>query len=121
MSAPTCPEHGLIAILVPDSTIYGGTSYGGKVWKCPEPTCDRYVGAHAKGHKPKGTLADKALRALRIKAHEEFDRWWKETGLSRKDGYQALADRLGVEEAHIGEMDAQECGRVIAMFQEPRL
>ena len=111
--APMCPDDGATAVLRDDAVVYGRSF--GRVWICPTPGCRRYVGAHPDG-RPKGTLADNATRRARRAAHEVFDDWWKRQGIPRGRAYRELASRMGVEIAHIGEMDVRDCERVMALF-----
>lgn len=104
------------AVLVSDVEVYGRPGFGGRVWKCPTTTCDQYVGAHRTNGAPKGTLAGPALRAARIRAHAAFDGWWKAAGIRRRAAYAVLSDRMGVAEAHIGNMTIDECEFVVDSF-----
>ena len=38
--------------------------------------------------------------------------------MTRKRAYKRLAERLGVEEVHIGEADIEMCKRIIAVSEE---
>lgn len=116
MTAPICPADGATAVLRDDAILYGRSF--GRVWLCPTLGCGRYVGAHPDG-RPKGTLADEATRKARIAAHAAFDGWWRRERVSRSAAYRVLAERLGVTVAHIGEMDADACARVIRVFSDP--
>lgn len=115
---PTCPTHGVDGVLVDDAVVYG-RSYGW-IWKCPVDGCDKRVGAHKDTRKPKGTMVGDDLRQWRIRAHAAFDGWWKRHGHKRNHAYRVLAQELGLSEAHIGEMDAAGCQRVIDLFPESR-
>lgn len=73
-----CPTCKVKALLVDDSFVYRGKSYGSKMYVCPNfPTCDTYVGVHKGTETPKGTMANRQLRAARMKAHEKFDPLWE--------------------------------------------
>lgn len=111
--APVCPSCGATARYVDSVAVYG-VSYG-MMWLCPTATCDSYVGAHADG-RPKGTLANRPLRDARIAAHAAFDGWWKACHVSRTKAYRTLSVAMGVDEAHIGQMNEEECSRVAAIF-----
>ena len=59
----------------------------------------------------KSIPASPLIRAYRIKAHESFDRLWKDEGpFTRGEAYAWLAGRLNIphEGAHIGLMVTQE-------------
>lgn len=53
------------------SKLFYGNDYGINIYVCYP--CDAYVGTHGKGKTPKGTLANKQLRSLRMIAHSIFD------------------------------------------------
>lgn len=116
--APICPSCGGVARYVDSVAVYG-VSYG-MMWLCPTATCDSYVGAHADG-RPKGTLANRPLRNARIAAHAAFDGWWKADHISRTKAYKALALVMHLREAHIGEMDEDQCRRVVGIFAGTRM
>jgi hypothetical protein len=113
VTAPICPDHGLPTVLVDDAAVYGRTY--GRVWMCQTNGCTWRVGAHPNGL-PKGTLANEAMRKARRRAHDAFDGWWKREGLKRGRAYRELADRMGVQVAHIGEMDESQCAQVVELF-----
>lgn len=116
VTPPICPDCGTAAELIDSALVYG-TSYG-PMWRCPRLGCDVYVGTHPDG-RPLGTLAGPRLRKARIAAHAAFDRLWKKQGMPRRQAYRVLAERLGVKEAHISQMDEAECARVVELFSEP--
>lgn len=113
------------AKLVTGQKIYPHRSdlWGLKFWECQE--CDARVGCHKQGNNygdgtvPFGTLANAELRALRHKAHQEFDRLWRQGPYSRKEAYAWLATvlNLKVEQCHIGQMDEEDCNRVLKAVQ----
>ena len=87
------------------------------------PICNTYVGTHSGTAIPLGTPANKELRILRIKAHKEFDKLWKQNVMSRDLAYQWLADYLGLkrQDAHIGMCGEYQCKALIEKCQELRL
>jgi ssDNA-binding Zn-finger/Zn-ribbon topoisomerase 1 len=87
----------------------------GPFWSCSLwPECDGTVGCHPGTTTPLGTLADKATRQARIKAHDAFDALWQPLGKSyRATAYRMLAEELEVDEAHMGEMSREDCERVV--------
>lgn len=110
---PVCSTCGCSAVLLDDSVLYGRTF--GRVWICPTRSCDARVGAHPDGS-PKGSLAGPVLRALRCRAHAAFDSWWRRNGIKRRHAYRELAERIGLDVAHIAWMDADQCRQVVEMF-----
>lgn len=123
-----CPDCGT-AMLLRDGRF-------GPWYACPRyPECDGAHGAHPDGS-PKGIPASRPVRQARIRAHEAFDRLWKdadriyeieETGPARQKverrirhvargrAYRWLEDQLGLEasQSHMGSMGAEDCERVI--------
>lgn len=114
-----CPYCGERALLVNDSQVYHGRSYGGMVWWC-QP-CDAWVGCHKGTDKPLGSLANASLRAARQLAHERFDTAWKKAGLNRTEAYRVLAKILKCpeNEAHIGKCSAPQCITIVAACDDP--
>lgn len=111
-----CPYCGTPAVLVDSRVIYG-TSYG-RAWACGRyPECDAYVGCHQGTDRPKGTLADAALRRARKAAHAAFDPLWQRRGGGnrRSVAYAWLARQLGlgVDDCHMGLFDLETCRRVV--------
>jgi ssDNA-binding Zn-finger/Zn-ribbon topoisomerase 1 len=113
-----CPYCGSHALLRHSREVYGRTY--GFMWVCTNfPECDAYVGAHKNSNKPLGTLANKELRDLRVRAHNVFDRVWRQGGLTRSQAYKLLREKMGMteDEAHIAKMNAEQCKRVLAEFR----
>jgi hypothetical protein len=77
--------------------------------------CDAYVGCHNNSVIPKGTLANKELRELRIKCHEIIDPIWRYQGIKRKVLYKALSRWWGGE-FHIGWLREDDCKYFIKNF-----
>jgi ssDNA-binding Zn-finger/Zn-ribbon topoisomerase 1 len=112
---PICPYCGSKSECRDSKVIYHGRSYG-PAWICGNyPDCDAYVGCHPGTRRPLGRLANAELRAAKKAAHAAFDPLWQSGGMSRKEAYRWLAGALGLEECHIGEMDVEECGRVVEL------
>ncbi len=110
--APPCPLHGDSADLLDDAVIYGRSF--GKIWKCRIAGCDYRVGTHP-DDRPKGTMANEAMRQARRRAHVAFDAWWRSHGLRRGDAYRELRNKTGV--AHIAEATIEECLLVEQTFR----
>lgn len=111
---PTCPYCKDKARLMDSAAVYGGRSYG-MIWRCIP--CDAYVGVHKNSatHTPLGRLANKELRAWKIKAHAALDPFWRGGLMSRSSVYKRLADEMGIPpgKAHVGWFDVPECRRVV--------
>ena len=84
------------------------------------PACRGTHGAHPNGD-PLGIPADKKTKAMRIMAHEIFDRLWKgpDAAMDRRAAYKWLqkAMRLGKRSSHIGSLDTRQCKRLIYILQ----
>lgn len=108
-----CPYCGSLMILRDSSVVYG-KSYG-DVFVCAKyPKCDTYVGTHKAGHMqglPLGTPANAELRNARKLLHEKFDPLWKHCYLSRGVAYVLLAKAMQIphEECHIAMFDLVRC------------
>jgi hypothetical protein len=105
-----CTYCSKVSDYVDSAVIYNGRSFG-MMYLCRP--CDAYVGVHKGTDRPFGTLANRATREARKKAHATFDPIWKNRLLKRKEAYALLADKLGVEEIHIGESDVDTCEKII--------
>ena len=91
--------------------------------------CDAYVGTHrpgacavingkkviSDGTLALGCLANAELRRAKQQAHAAFDPLWQGRAMGRKQAYAWLTKTLGLaaDEAHIGEFDVAQCGRVV--------
>lgn len=121
MQNSLCPYCGS-PVELKDSEIIYKKSYG-MVWICSKyPKCETFVGTHkADGKTPLGTLANKPLRELRKKCHNEyFDPIWKNKEMSRDDAYklmQRLMD-LPADKAHIGMFNIDQCTQLIKKLTE---
>lgn len=114
-----CPYCGGPAELVDSARVYNGRSFG-MIWDCRP--CDAYVGVHrnSKNFAPKGRLANKELRAWKVKAHAAFDPLWQGPGgMSRRDAYAHMQKIMGMtkNQAHIGKFDVGECQRLVALLK----
>lgn len=85
--------------------------------------CGAYVGCHPGSDRPLGIPADAATRRARNKAHAAFDPLWKGAAMfTRKEAYALLRRFTGLsaERCHIAMMDADQCEKVAAFFQDKR-
>lgn len=123
-----CPYCGNVAKLVGGRAIYPHRPdlHAKKFWQCKP--CDAHVGCHEAGHgqgdgtKPLGRLANAELRKAKQEAHHAFDRLWMNK-LNRRHAraaaYAWLAEvmELAADECHIGEMDVDQCRKVLALVK----
>ena len=109
---PVCPYCGQPSRPVNGDAIYHGRPdlKAKKFWLCKP--CHAYIGCHGETDSPLGTLANHATRLARQAAHQSFDRIWRMGHMSRHEAYKWLAERLEVEEIHIGESDVAMCGMI---------
>ena len=119
-------QHCGSKVVLRDSSVVYGKSYG-FVWICSNfPNCYSYVGVHRNTTRPLGRVANNELRKLRIEAHKYFDHMWK---LKQKRGceenarelaYKWLADELclPVEHCHIGYFDKYLTQKVINLCKK---
>lgn len=127
---PLCPYCGAPTQLRDSRIVYGWNGqiagdppYGNMLMCCNYPKCDTYVGTHKHGkwmNYPLGRLADSDLRSAKKLAHSQFDMLWKTRVMSRSESYKWLQDVMQKEEgdAHIGEMDFDECLKVYNLAKE---
>lgn len=110
------------AVWVENKEVYGrnyGKSY--MIWLCKP--CDAYVGCHLNTEKPLGTMANKKLRALRIKAKDLFISFklngkWNGDPQKKNVAYRWLRDNLKItaDECHFGLFNEVMCKKVIELF-----
>ena len=58
-------------------------------------------------------------RRWRIKAHDAFDKFWKQAKMKRSKAYGWLGERMRMskEECHIGRFSIEDCKEVIKICQ----
>lgn len=115
LQAEICPYCNSETVRTNETDIYGREYSGKDVVKCSNyPKCDSYVGCHKTGE-PLGRLANNELRQLKVRAHEFFDKLWKEDHYKRGYCYQMLSEDLGIpqEYTHIGMFSEQTLRKVI--------
>lgn len=111
INAKICPYCKSATSVTTETDIYGKTYSGRSMIKCNNyPNCDAYVGCHEDGS-PLGRLANKPLRQAKKKAHDYFDKIWKEKYMERTALYEALSDFLNIPDAytHIGMFSITTC------------
>lgn len=116
-----CNLCGGEVILVPNSFIYNGQSYGsGFCYLCTE--CGAYVGTHRKRpYDAMGILANKEMRQMKKKCHDIFDLKWKDKKrkhYSRDIAYQRLAKKMGIsnEDCHFGYFDMEQLEKAYSIL-----
>ena len=81
------------------------------------PECDAFVGVDKRdGKTPLGTMANKELRELRKKCHNDyFDPLWNTGKMKRSEAYKFLQVlmKLPKEQAHIAMFDINQCKTLI--------
>ena len=111
-----CPYCGSMVHLRSADGIYKINKDNTQLYVCSNyPVCDAYVRVHPGTTTPVGSLANAKLRALRMTAHQHFDKL-HQTGLMSKDGaYEWLAFILQSprSQAHIGYQSEYYCNRII--------
>lgn len=115
MKIVNCPYCGKGA-----KRVYGLTIYPHRpdlaekqFWQCAP--CDAYVGCHKNTDwNPLGRLANRELRAAKLRAHGAFDPIWQQGSMKRGSAYAWLSETLGIpkNECHIGMMNVADCNRV---------
>lgn len=121
MGTMRCPYCGGKVTLRSSDGIYKDNSKGTMLYVCSHyPECDAYVRTHIGTNIPVGSMANGKLRALRIKAHNNFDRLYKTGMMSKQEAYRWLADLIGapMSEAHIGHLGEYYCNEVIKKTNE---
>jgi len=111
------------ASLCDNATVYGRQYGRGKMWLCEcWPQCDGRVGAHPDG-RPLGTLADAETRRLRMQLHGVIDPRWRQLmdeGRSKRQArsevYAWLGQLMGSDDFHVGNLNADECRRALALI-----
>lgn len=106
-----CPYCKKEASLIKAAEISIEENIGEYIWHCSN--CGAYVGVHKGTKLPKGQLANRDLRILRIKAHAFFDPIWQSGQMTHIDAYKWLAQKTGLNNPHIGEADEEQCKAII--------
>jgi len=113
----TCPYCKAKAQLASAATVYRGGLADKKVWVCSNfPSCDAFVGVHEATDKPLGSLANKALRALRKTCHAKLDPLWRSGEFARKELYGLAATFFGKREFHIADLRDADCEDFLGRF-----
>lgn len=106
-------------IYTTNDAVYG-KQYGEWPWCYFCRDCRAAVGCHPDTNTPLGKMATKRTRQMRLKAHNSFDRLWREGLYNRNKAYKWLASALqiAVEECHISWLDETQLEKVIEVSDE---
>lgn len=115
-----CRYCGSPVVLTSNSEIYGREYGNGKCYLCRD--CKAFVGVHTGTTIPLGTLANDELRKARNKAHNEFDKLWKNPTriMTRYNAYNWLSQKLNLnlKDTHIALFEKEQCEQVIKLVKE---
>lgn len=81
-------------------------------WKCD--ACGNYVGCHHRSDnptRPLGCIPTREIRIARGHIHKVLDPIWRQRRMARGQLYQIMADRLGLDAYHTGELKSVEEAR----------
>jgi len=108
-----CRYCGDSVVLVNNSEIYNGRTYGDWPYAYLCSGCRAYVGLHPDTDIPLGTLANDQLRKDRNASKAVFHRLKEDRGFSRTLAYQWLAGQMGisVDECHFGWFEHEQCAQ----------
>lgn len=113
-----CDYCGDPATLEDSSVVYGGRSFG-KIWHCRH--CRAWVGVHKNSARfaPLGRLANAELRVWKQRAHAVLDPLWKRgpSRIGTREEVYALASKFMGYSIHIGQLNVEECQRLIVMLE----
>lgn len=90
-----------------------------KFWTCPhweDQGCEFKCGAHPDG-KPSSTPATPELAAARRATHRMMDAFMESEGIDSESMYEMISGWLGVEDAHIGYTELDDCLVVQCMIR----
>ncbi len=118
-----CPSCGLEAEFVKGDAIYPHRPdlRHLRFWLCRP--CWTYVSCIAGTNRPRGPLANAALRLARREAHMVFDRLWQSGTYTRSEAYNWLAAKLKLKPgaAHIGSFGLDMCRKTVEVCGTARL
>jgi ssDNA-binding Zn-finger/Zn-ribbon topoisomerase 1 len=115
-----CPNCGAEMVLRTTTKFTYPNGEPRKFYGCSKyPTCTGTHGAHPDG-RPLGVPGNDKVKDARHQAHAAFDPLWKENHMTRKEAYAWMSNNLGIEFAHIGALDEDQCSKVIEMCKGKR-
>lgn len=62
--------------------------------------------------------ATKEVKDWRIKAHNAFDKLWKNGKMTKNEAYSWISNKMGKKKIHIGELDKTDCEKIIQYTEE---
>ena len=114
-----CRYCGNPVVYTSNAEIYGREYGNGKCYLCRK--CRAFVGVHTDTNIPLGTLANDKLRKARNRAHNYFDKLWKEPTriMKRNDAYSWLSKQLGIkkQETHIAWFEIEQCDKTVELVK----
>lgn len=104
MNCPEC-EGKLVLRNSKHGLFYGCNQY---------PACKATHGAHPDGV-PLGIPGNKKTKEARMRAHDVFDKYWKQRKMTRKAAYRWLQYQMSMtkEECHIAKFNIEQCEAVL--------
>jgi ssDNA-binding Zn-finger/Zn-ribbon topoisomerase 1 len=115
MTTVICPECGAEMVLRKTSKYTYPDGSPRPFYGCSRfPVCRGTHGAHPDG-RPLGIPGNEEVKKARNLAHAAFDPLWKDGHMGRKEAYAWLSEEMGIEFAHIGAMDEEQCKKVIEL------
>lgn len=86
-------------------------------YACEDPGCDGSIGCNSDGS-IHGIPGDSKTKQARIDAHEVFDKLWKDGHYTRGGAYRVMARKMGVAILHIGELEEDDCRKLIDLVED---
>jgi ssDNA-binding Zn-finger/Zn-ribbon topoisomerase 1 len=80
------------------------------------PNCNGSHGASPEGE-PLGVPATKEVKDWRIKAHNAFDKLWKNGKMTKNEAYSWISNKMAKKKIHIGELDKIDCEKIIQIVE----
>lgn len=117
---PSCGECGAPMILRTSDKYPNKDGSPRKFYGCTRwPVCSGTHSAHQNSGKPMGIPADKETKLARQQAHALFDPYVKKWFQNRREGYQFLANVMGLSEkdAHISRFNIDQCKKLITLLE----
>ena len=102
--------------LTSNSAIYG-RKYGDWPYVYLCMLCGASRGTHPHSVYPLGLMADKETRSLRTALHAIIDPAWKEGQISRGELYRVMAEGMGLQRFHVGDLTKAQCHQANAVFR----
>lgn len=106
---------------IPNSKIYGKSYGSGYCYHCKN--CGAYVGTNKMRPKQAlGILANKEMRELKMKCHDEFDKSWKYSSDPRSErsrAYERFAKKMGIDvsECHFGYFNTEQLNKALGILK----